>query len=270
MFAFACAPTREAPPPADEADPGLVHIHGLGVNPADGLLYVATHTGLFRVGDDAARRVSPAHDLMGFTVAGPNDFLASGHPDLRVPDLQAPGKPPLLGLVHSEDGEEWTSLSLLGEADFHALEAAHGKVYGWFNGAFMVSDDRRTWETRAQVDLFDFAVDPRDEQVVVGGAGEGVMGSEDGGATWTTVSDEPYVLFSWHEDGLYAVAPDGRVAASEDGGASWEERGSLGGQPEAFVATGEALYGAARGRGVLRSEDAGQSWEVVVEAGEDH
>ena len=30
-------------------DPGLVHVHGLGVNPADGLLYAASHSGLFRV-----------------------------------------------------------------------------------------------------------------------------------------------------------------------------------------------------------------------------
>ena len=28
------------------ADPGPVHVHGLGVNPADGALFIATHTGL--------------------------------------------------------------------------------------------------------------------------------------------------------------------------------------------------------------------------------
>jgi hypothetical protein len=31
------------------ADPGPVHVHGLGVNPADGALFIATHTGLYRV-----------------------------------------------------------------------------------------------------------------------------------------------------------------------------------------------------------------------------
>src|SRR5687768_7073255 len=31
-------------------DPGPVHVHGLGVNPKDGALFVATHTGLFRAG----------------------------------------------------------------------------------------------------------------------------------------------------------------------------------------------------------------------------
>ena len=30
-------------------DPGVVHVHGLGVNPKDGALFAATHTGLFRI-----------------------------------------------------------------------------------------------------------------------------------------------------------------------------------------------------------------------------
>jgi hypothetical protein len=29
-------------------DPGPIHVHGLGINPKDGALLVATHTGLFR------------------------------------------------------------------------------------------------------------------------------------------------------------------------------------------------------------------------------
>ena len=31
------------------ADPPPEHVHGLGVNPADEALYMATHTGLFRM-----------------------------------------------------------------------------------------------------------------------------------------------------------------------------------------------------------------------------
>lgn len=42
-------------------EPGVEHVHGLGINPADGSLYVATHTGTFRIpedgpADDANRR----------------------------------------------------------------------------------------------------------------------------------------------------------------------------------------------------------------------
>src|SRR3712207_486131 len=77
------------------------HVHGLGINPADGALYSATHTGRWRApdGETKASRVGEHyHDLMGFTVAGPNRFLASGHPGAQA-DL-----PPLMGLQRSTDG----------------------------------------------------------------------------------------------------------------------------------------------------------------------
>ncbi len=77
------------------AEAGPVHVHALGVDPGDGSLFIATHTGLFRLplDQESPERVSDLHqDTMGFTVAGPGHFLGSGHPDLRD-DL-----PPLLGL----------------------------------------------------------------------------------------------------------------------------------------------------------------------------
>ncbi|MGH2838494.1 MAG: F510_1955 family glycosylhydrolase, partial [Thermoleophilaceae bacterium] len=64
-------------------DPGPIHVHGLGVNPADGALFIATHTGLYRApdGELAAERVGDRYqDTMGFTVTGPDSFLGSGHP----------------------------------------------------------------------------------------------------------------------------------------------------------------------------------------------
>jgi hypothetical protein len=67
-------------------DPGPIHVHGLGINPKDGALFVATHTGLFRApeGQDKPERVGDRfQDTMGFTVVGPDTFLGSGHPDGR-------------------------------------------------------------------------------------------------------------------------------------------------------------------------------------------
>ena len=94
-------------------DPGPVHVHGLGVNPADGALFIATHTGLWRVdpGDTTAERVSDRRqDTMGFSVVGPRRYLGSGHPDVR--DLRN-DVPPLLGLIVSNDGgRKWRSVSL--------------------------------------------------------------------------------------------------------------------------------------------------------------
>jgi hypothetical protein len=37
------------------SDPGPIHVHGLGINPADDSLFIATHTGLFRVAADSAK-----------------------------------------------------------------------------------------------------------------------------------------------------------------------------------------------------------------------
>jgi hypothetical protein len=118
----------------------------LGVNPADRSLFIATHTGLYRLDQDAERaeRVSDRYqDTMGFTVAGPNHFLGSGHPDLRD-DL-----PPLLGLIESRDaGETWTPISLQGKVDFHALRVRGKRIVGYdaTSGRVMTSQDRgRTW-----------------------------------------------------------------------------------------------------------------------------
>src|SRR5687768_6438573 len=62
------------------ADPGPVHVHGLGINPSDGSLFIATHTGLFRVAADSRKAVRVGdrfQDTMGFSVAGPDRFLGS-------------------------------------------------------------------------------------------------------------------------------------------------------------------------------------------------
>ena len=63
---------------------------------------------------------------MGFTVLGPRTFLGSGHPDFRKdPDL-----PPRLGLIRTEDAAEtWSTVSLTGRADLHALDVAAGTLY---------------------------------------------------------------------------------------------------------------------------------------------
>jgi hypothetical protein len=107
-------------------DPGPEHVHALGVDPADGSLYVATHTGLYRMapGSESAARVGDQRqDIMGFVVTAPGIFLGSGHPDLRD------GLPPLLGLIESSDaGRSWQSVSLLGKADFHSLRARGSQV----------------------------------------------------------------------------------------------------------------------------------------------
>jgi hypothetical protein len=122
--------TRDEGPGFTIGDPGVSHVHGLGVNPADGTVYVATHTGTFRLtADGKAERVGDSYqDTMGFTVAGPDRFLGSGHPDAEG---FRRGQPPRLGLIESTDaGVNWTSLSLSGEVDFHGLPPPTGGCTG--------------------------------------------------------------------------------------------------------------------------------------------
>ena len=106
-------------------------MHGLGVNPSDDTLIVATHTGSFRLSADSGEpeRIGDSYrDTMGFTVAGPDHFLGSGHPD--VAGLQA-GDPTRLGLTESTDGGlTWAIQSLGDEVDFHGLAFAHGNGDG--------------------------------------------------------------------------------------------------------------------------------------------
>ena len=53
--ALTAACSSNAPASAPPAIvPGMVHIHGLGINPSDQTLYVASHYGLYTVEPDQA------------------------------------------------------------------------------------------------------------------------------------------------------------------------------------------------------------------------
>ena len=161
------------------AAPVIAHVHGLGINPADGSLQVATHTGTFRLaGDSPVERVgTTAQDTMGFTVVGPDHFLGSGHPDAAG---FRQGKPPRLGLIESTDaGATWTSRSLSGEVDFHSLAASRGTTYGLESGTdrLLASTGNTTWETRSTIKIFGFAIDPGNVDHLVAGGPDGPLDS---------------------------------------------------------------------------------------------
>jgi hypothetical protein len=253
-------------PVAPDAGQEMAHIHGLGVNPRDGSLLVATHTGLFRAEPDARRaeRIGDSRqDTMGFTVVGPDQFLGSGHPDLQ--EYRAGRWPPLLGLIESTDaGVTWRPVSLVGKADFHALQAAHDRIYAYdgTGGEFMVSPDGKTWETRSALAMLDFAVSPADPDVVVATTEAFPQRSRDGGRTWQPLNIPNLVNVGWpRQDELLGVAAGGEVFASGDAGSTWQRRGTLPGRPAAFVAAG-ILYAATHDGAIYASEDGGASWRL--------
>ena len=250
---------------ASAEDPGLVHVHGLGINPADRALYIATHTGLWRLprGAREPERVGESRqDTMGFTVAAPDHFLGSGHPDnVR--------QPPLLGLIESNDrGEEWDSVSLLGEADFHVLRAVRGRVYGYdvTNQRLMVSTNSgRSWTERRPPPVIDLAPNPANPTHVIASTERGLLVSRDSGERWSPLGDGVGLLAWPAPNSLYLIDGVGDVFRSSDRGLRWSRVGQIGGQPAALLATTEQeLYAAVHQAGIVRSRDGGRTWETVT------
>lgn len=250
---------------AESGSSDPVHVHGLGVNPSDGALFIATHTGLFRAADGAteAEPVGDSlQDTMGFTVIGPDRFLASGHPGAGE------SGPPLLGLIESTSaGQSWSPVSLSAEADFHVLHSAHGRVYGFdsANQRLMISDDDGAeWtEREPPAPLLDIAVDPSDPRHILASGQGGLYESSDDGQSWRRLGDDIGLLAWPADDRLYLLTGDGTVRTSADGGGSWETTGTLGGEPAALLGEGEAeLYAALADGTVKRSTDGGASWTV--------
>lgn len=238
------------------------HIHGLGVNPADGSLYVATHGGLFRaaVGSTDAPRVGASdRDLMGFSVIGANHFVASGHPGSES------GLPGNIGLTQSRDGgKTWESVSLLGEADFHVLRASGTRIYGYDGpgGRFMVSTDTgRTWRPRElPATPFDLVIDPGDRDHVIAATESGLLQSRDAGRSWRALSEQVALLAWPARDRLVMLDGSGRVLVSADGGRTARPQGTVRGQAVSFMAHGDAIYVALADGSVMQSDDGGGSF----------
>jgi photosystem II stability/assembly factor-like uncharacterized protein len=242
----------------------MAHVHGLAVDPADGQLLAGTHFGAFRIGADGElEQFGPTQDFMGFSVAGPGHYLASGHPGAGQ---SGPGN---LGLIESTDGgKSWETVSLAGKADFHTLKARHGRVYGHSGEQLMVSEDKKSWDERARIALVDLAVSPDDVDTIVVTTQQGLGISTDGGKSFQGLPNAPLLaLLAWTDEGmLVGVDPDGGVHVSDDGGQTWSERGSAGGQPAALAATDSQIFVATAEGSVVESSDGGKTFTTRYQA----
>ncbi|MFC8094858.1 F510_1955 family glycosylhydrolase [Streptomyces sp. NPDC057301] len=233
------------------------HIHGLGLDPADQRLYVATHEGVYTPGTKGEPDLvgDSKDDFMGFTVAGDKTFYASGHP------TSGGNK----GLIKSTDaGKTWKSLSLSGESDFHALDFAHGTVYGYdaTNGLVRTTKDGVSWKDGARLEALDIAVSPTDPGVVLATAAEGVARSGDGGETFAEGKGPVMAFLSWAAKGaLYGIDTSGGLNLSTDGGTTWTKVSTVpGGRPQALTAVGAEHLLAATQTGVFESKDGGKTF----------
>jgi photosystem II stability/assembly factor-like uncharacterized protein len=262
----ACAGSSDRPTAREQAAPdSYSHVHGLGVNPADEALFVATHEGLFRAAkeEDRLERVGDSRrDTMGFTVVSHNTFLGSGHPDPR----EGPARP--LGLIVSDDaGRSWRSLALDGQVDLHVIRVGNRLTYGVdaISGSLLVSDDSASsWRVgQPPKPLFDLAVDPDDERHLVGAAEDGLYRSRDRGSRWEAIRGAPAGILAWPRTRsrvLYLATGHGELHRSRDAGRSWRRIGELSGRPTAMTAHGKDVYVALEDGIVEVSRDGGRTW----------
>ena len=130
----------------------------------------------------------------------------------------------------TDRGQTWHSLSLLGEVDFHAIEAKHGQVYGYdaTSETFLVSPDGRTWQRRAQVPLADYTVAPTRADLVLATGKAGLLRSTDEGRSFLPLPGPPRLdVLDWTDGGLFGLAADGSVWVSGDSGDSWLGSGAV-------------------------------------------
>ena len=264
-----------APPDSDarvDPDGDPPYVGSLSVNPADGSLYLATNTGLFRIreGSHRTERVKgtlrtpdgsgSVSEALVVRFTGPNRALASGHPAAGG-DL-----PPALGLISTGDGgRTWSSVSELGTADFHALELSGGRLVAPMYGQaqiYVSADQGRTFQTRAAPQpLVDLELDPEDPRRWVASAATGLFTSADEGRTWRQRDPTPYSRFAWvAPEELYRIDPGGPVLRSRDGGTKWEKAGTTGGEPQALAASEGLLYAALLDGSIRESRDGGRTW----------
>jgi len=225
------------------------HVHGVARDPGDGSVYLATHQGLFRYSKGTSVRVGPVVDFMGFSIAGPGHFYASGHPGDGV-NLPAP-----VGLMETVDaGKTWSVLSRGGESDFHALTSSSKGVLG-YDGALQASADGKSWRQQS------IAAEPRclaaapDGSRILATTTSAVMLSQDQGTTWTPLPAAPQLLLAAWADKKTAigVTNTGHLAVSTNAGGTWT--------------TGRAKVDSAQAMSASRTSDGTLDVLIVTDGG---
>lgn len=204
----------------------VTHIHGVGFDPADGVVYAGTHEGVWKVtgtGDVTPVGTSD-DDFMGFTIASANNWISSGHPGATSKAANP------LGLIQSSDkGLSWKQVSLAGQTDFHALAAKDASVVGYdADGAIMSSaNGGATWTTGASVSVASlaFAGDS-----LLATSQQGLLRSTDSGKSFTPVPSAPkaVLLAAGSAGSVWCVDSGGTAWSSADAGKTWKQRAKVG------------------------------------------
>ncbi|MFC4111046.1 F510_1955 family glycosylhydrolase [Nonomuraea zeae] len=265
----ACGQAAQAPGGTAHADLGIGHVHGLGVDPADGILYVAGHYGLFKItSPTAATRVADRdQDHMGFTIMGPKTFLASGHPSAEDASAE---RPPHLGLIKSTDsGLTWKTISEDGSADFHSIQPAGDNLYAYDSQTSKVwrsIDGGTSWTQGTEEKVIDLGASAERTSRIYATTPDGLKVSEDGGLNYIDLTKAPLLS---HIDVLpgeviVGAGADGQIHTSQDSGKTWSATGKLPAQAAAFTAVDrQRLLAALEDGTVLQSKNGGETFTTA-------
>ena len=256
--------TPSGPDRAAGGEAFVGHVHGLGVDPADGVLYVASHGGVFRLQDRQLQLVAGrAQDTMGFTVAGPNHFLGSGHPDPTDPD-----QPVHLGLIESRDAAQtWTPVSLSGAADFHLLEQGVDALYGYIfrSSSVLRTTDQKEWDVVLPAEVSDLAPHPTTPGLLLSVTADSLVLTELNGQTRKLPGPTGLHQIEWPTPGLLVgISTSNGLYEGTDQGRRWTLRSQLpDGRVEAFDVTGGSWH-LATDQNLYTSPDRGATWTPLL------
>jgi hypothetical protein len=229
-------------------------------NPGDGKVYLATHQGLFRYDKGVPVRVGPIVNMMGFSIAGPDRFYASGHPGDSI------NLPRTVGLMETLDaGKTWSVLSTGRGPDFHALTSSHKGVLG-YDGVLRSSFDGEMWRQLAVAARPSSLAAAPDGSRILATTASGVMLSTDQGSSWAPLHRAPPLLLTaWADNSTAAgVTGTGHLAVTTNAGTTWTTAKARIQSAQAISAsrtrhgTPEILL--VTGSGIQRSLDSGASF----------
>jgi hypothetical protein len=264
------------------------HTHGLGYDPSTGIVFAATHTGVWELPTNrlpssfgSGSLVSPPNDApiliedrqqdtMGFFVTETGTLLGSGHPDPADP-----AAPANLGLITSDDAARtWTAVSLTGEVDFHDIAATTApsgalRVYGYdaTRATILISDDNgTTWSDGAALELRDMTTDPSNPDRIYATTAAGLQVSNDVARTFTPVADAPALVLIDASDTGYVGIDTAGIIWSNDG-AGWVQGATITGSPQAldYVGGSEPWLLISDDRGVVATADFGATTVPLME-----